>query len=119
MIFEILLSNKWWSGKQTAKKKSNSKLKTPNGKTTWVMKNSIIFYYLLLLFLIHFRLCLYWAKNWKELMKTFIQETDDLPKWWKVLFSTPRFMEIFFSSSEVRESAEIVWDESMFGNRTF
>ena len=31
-----------------------------------------------------------------------------LPKCWKVLFSKPRFIEIFFSSSEVRASAEIV-----------
>ena len=42
-----------------------------------------------------------------------------LPKYWKVLFSKPRFIEIFFSSNEVRASAEIVRDESRFGNRTF
>ena len=40
-------------------------------------------------------------------------------KCWKVLFSELRFIEVFFSSSEVRASAEIVRDESRFGNRTF
>ena len=42
-----------------------------------------------------------------------------LAKCWEVLFSKPRFIEIFFSSSEVRASAEIVRDESRFVNRTF
>ena len=42
-----------------------------------------------------------------------------LPKCWKVLFSKPRFIEIFFSSSEVQASAGIVRDEFRFGNCTF
>ena len=42
-----------------------------------------------------------------------------LPKCGKVLFSKPRFIEIFFSSSEVRARSEIVRDESRFGKRTF
>ena len=42
-----------------------------------------------------------------------------LPKCWKVLFSKPRFIEIFFSSSEVQASTEIVRDESRFGDHTF
>ena len=41
-----------------------------------------------------------------------------LPKFWKVLFSKQGFIEIFFSSTEVRASAKIVGDESRFGNRT-
>ena len=46
-------------------------------------------------------------------------QNNYLPKCWKVLFFKPRFIEIFFSSSEARASAEIVRDESRFGNRTF
>ena len=44
---------------------------------------------------------------------------DYLPKCSKVLFSKLRFIKIFFNSSKVRASAEIVIDESRFGNRTF
>ena len=46
-------------------------------------------------------------------------ENNYLPKCWNLLFSKPRFIEIFFSSSEVRASAKIVRDESRFRKRTF
>ena len=49
----------------------------------------------------------------------FRREYNYLPKCWNKLFSKLRFREIFFSSSEVRASAEIVRDESRFRNCTY
>ena len=57
--------------------------------------------------------------NYRNHTYSVIMWNNYLPKCWKVLFSKPRFIKIFFSSSEVRASAEIVRDESRFGNRTF
>ena len=55
-----------------------------------------------------------------KIIKLYFQlKNNYFLKCWKVLFSKPRFIEIFFSSSEVRASAEIAGDESRFENRTF